>query len=161
VDLDIGNTGFGVAIIFLGIFCIGLGVLGFCMAKCKGCISTTLFITFAGLFALILLILGALMGGFVGPKLFQKIKKHSCRQSGIVFDEYVAAIDKSVCSYECPCPKGANDANEDLWTGYGNDYVRQYNRTTSTSNMTTSELNQWNSYNDDADITPLVFKSNG
>ena len=104
VDLDIGNSGFGVAIIFLGIFCIGLGVLGFFLAKFKGCISTTLFNTFAGLFALILLILGALMGGFVSDKLFQKIKRHSCKNSQIVFDEYVAAVDKSVCSVDCPCP---------------------------------------------------------
>merc|ERR1711998_103268 len=121
-------SGFGVPLIILGIFCVCLGILGCCMSSCKGPISTTLFIIFAGIFAFILLIIGAIMAGFVGDKFFNNIKRQMCRQSGEIFLEYKKSIDMALCTDDCPCPKGRNSINEDYWTGLDEDVLRQFGR---------------------------------
>jgi hypothetical protein len=92
-----------------GVFIFGLGLLGIWLSKCKGCCSTTLFIVLATVLTLILIVIGTLLGGFVKGRLLGKIKNKMCKKAGDVFIQYRDTVDKSMCSYDCPCPKGTNN----------------------------------------------------
>jgi len=161
VDISMESSGFGVPLIILGLFCLFLGILGCCLSKCQGCISTTLFIIFAGVFAFVLIIVGAIMAGFVGDKFFNRIKRQACKNSDAIFKEYTASIDMSLCTNDCPCPKGKKSFNEDYWTGLPEDVLREFNRVGEKTQLNDNELRDWNRNKDDAGVLPLVFKSNG
>lgn len=125
------SSGFSSAIMILGVFVFGLGLLGFWLAKCKGTVSTTVFIVLAAVLALVLLIVGALLGGFVGNGLFNKIERKMCKKSSVVFEGYRDTVDKGMCSIDCPCTKGEGDFNKKLWTGYDTDILSASNRVAS------------------------------
>lgn len=107
---------------------------------------------------IILLLLGFLMGGFVSEGFLTEMRKDVCRKSTLLKEEYWITVDKNVCSKDCPCPKGELDANEALWTSYGNDMLRDFNRTIpGEANLTYTEQDEWRLYGANAHITPLVF----
>ena len=158
VNIDIGKSGFGMAVIFLGLVSIMIAILGCCTAKTKNCLFATMFITTSFLMGLSLLIIGIIMSGFMKDGIFEEVKTKTCAKSVMLTTEYNLAVDKVLCSNQCPCPKGTSGKNQQMWDGYGNDFLRQHSRTVSgESNLTSSEQDLWRQYGDDADIMPLVF----
>lgn len=93
----------GVGMILLGIFCIVLALIGFLQAKCAGMMTTLGYITFAGLFATILIIIGMVLGGFAGDTMFLEIKIGLCSQATIIKEQYGRAVNAMMCSTQCPC----------------------------------------------------------
>ena len=53
----------------------------------------------------------------------------------LVSQEYFQMVDKIMCSKICPCPQ----SSQSLWKGYGDEFLRKYNRTPSYTSLTTDE----------------------
>ena len=53
----------------------------------------------------------------------------------LVSQEYFQMVDKIMCSKICPCPQ----SSQSLWKGYGDEFLRKYNRTSSYTSLTTDE----------------------
>jgi hypothetical protein len=112
-----------------------------------------------GVFAFVLLIVGAIMGGFVGKGLFNKLHKQACKNSDKLFAEHVEAIDMALCTNDCPCTKGKNGEYEKYWTSLPQKTLRKYNRVGKVSDLKQYEKQDWNKNGDNADVLPLVFKN--
>ena len=61
--------------------------------------------------------------------IFTDLKDKACAKAVLLKDEYSLAVDRQVCTSQCPCPLGDKGANKALWEGYGDDFLRTFNRT--------------------------------
>jgi hypothetical protein len=50
---------------------------------------------------------------------------------------YLGAVDKVMCSKECPCPYGPGNTYKELWESTENTVLSKYNRAKNIGAMTT------------------------
>lgn len=138
INVDIAKSGFGLAVVFLGLASLFIALLGWCTAKTKNCLVSTLFIVITFIMGVAFLVIGVVMGASVNDGIFEKLKSASCSKAVMLREEYMMAIDKVACSNECPCPKGDTGQYQTMWDAYGNDTLRMFNRTPSGETYLTS-----------------------
>jgi hypothetical protein len=139
VDFNVSESGFGIAVIILGIVCLIVGCLGVTTAKVRGFCLGTFFLLASLIMGCAFLIVGIIMSGFLDKSTLENFRDRACvnyfSETG---PQYLAAVDKQMCSLECPCDRGDGQEYQDLWSSYSDDYLRQFNRTV---NMTPDEFN--------------------
>ena len=62
-------------------------------------------------------------------------------------------VDKIMCSKLCPCPESARE----LWEGYGDSFLRTYNRATGIDALSADEAQDYQNNGEMAAIVPLYF----
>ena len=82
------------------------------------------------------------------------MKDKICAKSPMLNDEYFHAVDRQMCTAECPCSEGINNETRLSWESKGDDHFREYNRTIK---ATASEKNLYRIMKDEAEVIPMVF----
>lgn len=129
VNFEVSKGPFGAAVIVLGAVCLFTGLLGCTAAKVRGYVFGTLFVLLALAMGLAFLIVGIIMSGFINKEMLTDLQDMACASSESIRTEYTFAVDKKMCSTQCPCAKGEGQSNLKLWQSYDDSTLREFNRT--------------------------------
>jgi len=133
-NLHISQSGFGVAVIVLGIITLLVGFLGYTTGKVRGCMLGSMFIFASLIMGVAFLVIGIVMAGLIDKNTLIKLRNDACVNYGTdIGPAYLQAVDKKMCSWECPCEKGDGQWIQEMWSDYDDSYLRKFNRT---NNMT-------------------------
>ena len=140
----VDKSGFAGLVLLGGLLALITAILGCLTAKFKKFFLAIPFGLCSFIIAVILLIAGAVAGGFDGK--IEELRATACTQpitayGGITGEEWIGRqygklVDDVMCSEACPCANGGG--NQKLWDDYGEAYLNKYNRTISTA--TTEQL---------------------
>lgn len=97
-------------VIILGVFAMGLGVLGCFTFKCKKAIFAIPFVILNFLIGLIIFILGIAM---LTPVASNVAYDRLCGPKSTMDKSYNSAVSNFMCTDWCPCPD--DDATKKLW----------------------------------------------
>jgi hypothetical protein len=125
INLSISQSGYGAAVIVLGIVTLLVGCLGYTTGRVRGCMLGSIFIFASFAMGVAFLIIGIVMAGLIGQETLIDLRDQACLNYGSdIGPAYLEAVDKNMCSLECPCDKGDGKNIQDLWESYDDMYLR-------------------------------------
>eukprot|EP00355_Strombidium_rassoulzadegani_P000647 CAMPEP_0168614842 /NCGR_PEP_ID=MMETSP0449_2-20121227/4192_1 /TAXON_ID=1082188 /ORGANISM="Strombidium rassoulzadegani, Strain ras09" /LENGTH=187 /DNA_ID=CAMNT_0008655553 /DNA_START=16 /DNA_END=579 /DNA_ORIENTATION=+ len=126
--------GFAAGTLIGGVFAVIIGVLGVLTGKYKKFFFSCPFVVLASIFAILLFVAAAIMGG--GEGALQDVIDQGCAQkwpnfddkstSELIGEQYLNLVDKIMCSEGCVC----NEDYKNTWYAYSDTELRKNNRTT-------------------------------
>ena len=82
-----------------------------------------------------LIVLGGLVDGFGSAVSMEGFRERGCAGFPKVKEMYAKSVDKMMCSKLCHCDEGADKANLKLWDGQTSEKLKEFNRLSSETKM--------------------------
>jgi len=152
----------------VGLLTLLTALLGCCVCcsdkwKCpKACFAVPFgIVTFV--MGVALIVLGGLAvsaGSLLTPETFKGPICASAKAQDAVA-AYTTAIDKVMCSEECPCAQGAGRSNQELWGALDTAILRKYARAANRGQMTSTENKNYQAQGVEAPVVPFTWKQTG
>lgn len=114
------------------------------------------FIMLSFITGIIILALGLIFMGLGGVGT-NALRELACDSNEHTEGQYMATVDKFMCSKTCPCPPGNDDYFKNLWIGYGFSKLYAHNRVPVASELSPTQVADYRYNGDLAKITPLYF----
>jgi len=138
-NADISPSGLGTVVVALGVVILLISCCGCATCKFKKVFFSIPFGICTGVIGFILLIIGFIVLGGVGP-LTDTIKNDVCGGAEAVklATDYTSSISRYVCSEKCPCPIG-DGSDKIMWEAYGDDFFFQFERRKNFESLSTAK----------------------
>ena len=168
LDINISQSGYALPVMVVGLLTLLTAMLGCCVCssdrcKChKACFAVPFgIVTFVMGVALIVLgLLAVSAGSLLTPETFKGPICSSARAQDAVA-AYASAIDKVMCSDECPCAQGAGRSTQELWGAIDSAVLRKYARAANKGQMTSTENKAYQAQGVEAPVVPFTWKQDG